>query len=293
MVERDNALVFHATVSKYSNVVTDIDIMRSVGFDGVELTSTKLQAYLDAGYSSEDLRQLLASVSVPGIGFLIDIERQGEEAVALWERARALFNLATLSGAKGVQVLTGPVNVQAVIDWSKLGRTNHYAGLLGYADDEQIAITARNLAVLADMAKEAGLLLYLETLSWSPVNGLDKSLRVIERAERDNVRLVVDYWHCYTSGVTPDDVAKLDKELIYGVHVCDSRQFDGGIPMESVLRDVPTGAGVLDLKLWTDAVKATGYTGWWSCELFCNRQHQQNGYLVAEELKNLMKTLVL
>jgi sugar phosphate isomerase/epimerase len=293
MVERDNALVLHATVSKYSNVVTDINIMRSVGFDGIELTSTKLQAYLDAGYSSDDLRQLLADVSVPGIGFLIDIERQGEEAVALWERARTLFSLASLSGAKGVQVLTGPVNVQAVIDWSNLGRTNHYAGLLGYSDDEQIAITAGNLAILADMAKEAGLLLYLETLSWSPVNGLDKSLRVIERAERDNVRLAVDYWHCYTSGVTPDDVARLDKQLIYGVHICDSRHFDGGIPMENVLRDVPTGAGVLDLKLWTDAVKATGYTGWWSCELFCNQQHQQNGYLVAEELKNLMETLVL
>ncbi|RDJ98460.1 sugar phosphate isomerase/epimerase [Paraburkholderia lacunae] len=292
MPGKEDTLVLHATVTKYSNLVTDIDIMRSVGFDGVELSSSKMESYLGAGYSSGDLKQLLADVYVPGMGFLIDIERQGEDAEALWSRAREIFCLAATAGAKGVQVLTGPVNVQAVIEWSSSGRTDLYAGVLGYPEDEQIAITAKNLAVLADMAQEAGLLLYLETLSWSPVNGLEKSLRLIERAGRSNVKVVIDYWHCYTSGVTPEDVARLDKDLIYGVHVCDSLRFDGGIPDESVLRDVPTGAGVLNLQEWTDAVKATGYKGWWSCELFCKRQQQQNGYLVARELKSLMETLV-
>ncbi|MFM0736858.1 sugar phosphate isomerase/epimerase [Paraburkholderia xenovorans] len=292
MIGKEDTLVLHATVAKHSNLVTDIDIMRSVGFDGVELSSNKIESYLDAGYSIHDLKQLLADVYVPGMGFLIDIERQGEDAEALWSRAREIFHLAAAAGAKGVQVLTGPVNVQAVIEWSAFGRTDHYAGVLGYPEDEQIAITAKNLAVLADMAEEAGLLLYLETLSWSPVNGLEKSVRLIERAARSNVKVVVDYWHCYTSGVTPDDVARLDKDLIYGVHVCDSLHFDGGIPNESVLRDVPTGAGVLDLQEWTDAVRATGYKGWWSCELFCKRKQQQNGYLVARELKSLMETLV-
>lgn len=292
MAGKKDALVLHSTVAKYSNLVTDIDIMKSVGFDGVELASSKIEGYLDAGYSSVDLKQLLSSVYVPGMGFLIDIERQGEDCAALWSRAREMFNLAAAAGAKGVQILTGPVNVQAVIDWSASGRTDLYSGVLGYADDEQIAITAKNLAVLADMAQESGLLLYLETLSWAPVSGLEKSLRLIERAERGNVRIVIDYWHCYTSGVTPDDVAKLDKGVIYGVHVCDSLRFDGGIPNESVLRDVPTGTGVLNLQDWTDAVKATGYEGWWSCELFCKRQQQQNSYLVARELKALMETLV-
>ncbi|MFB9124081.1 sugar phosphate isomerase/epimerase [Paraburkholderia dipogonis] len=292
MTGKEDTLVLHATVAKYSNLVTDIDIMRSAGFDGVELSSSKIENYLDAGYSSGDLKQLLADVYVPGMGFLIDIERQGEDAEALWRRAREIFHLAVTAGAKGVQILTGPVDVQAVIEWVGSGRTNLYAGVLGYPEDEQIAITAKNLAVLADMAQELGLLLYLETLSWAPVSGLEKSLRLIERAERGNVKVVIDYWHCYTSGVTPDDVARLDKELIYGVHVCDSLRFDGGIPNENVLRDVPTGSGVLDLQEWTDAVKATGYKGWWSCELFCKRKQQQNGYLVAHELKSLMETLV-
>ncbi|MGZ0003504.1 hypothetical protein ACVEO9_04755 [Burkholderia gladioli] len=61
---------------------------------------------------------------------------------------------------------------------------------------------------------------------------------------------------------------------------------------EVVLRDVSTGAGVLDLVEWTDAVKSTGYQGWWSCELFCRRQQQQNGFRVAAELRALMTRLI-
>ncbi|WP_369053912.1 hypothetical protein [Burkholderia gladioli] len=61
---------------------------------------------------------------------------------------------------------------------------------------------------------------------------------------------------------------------------------------EVVLRDVPTGAGVLDLVEWTDAVKATGYQGWLSCELFCRRRQQQNGFRVPVELKALMTRLI-
>ncbi|MGQ3295833.1 MAG: sugar phosphate isomerase/epimerase family protein, partial [Shinella sp.] len=97
----------------------------------------------------------------------------------------------------------------------------------------------------------------------------------------------------YTSGDTPERIARLDKELIYGVHLCDSLPYAGGIPNEPVLRDVPTGQGVLDLQSWVDAVKSTGYAGWWSCELFCNRQHQDNSFAIARDLKALMERLIL
>ncbi|MGI9357725.1 MAG: TIM barrel protein, partial [Rhizobiaceae bacterium] len=118
-------------------------------------------------------------------------------------------------------------------------------------------------------------------------------LELIGRAGRDNIKMVVDYWHCYVSGDTPDTVSKLNKDVVYGVHVCDSLSFSGGIPDESVLRDVPTGKGVLDLQAWCDAVKATGYIGWWSPELFCQKQHQENSFKVAAELKALLESLVL
>lgn len=287
-----NCLALHSTVAKHSTLAMDIDIATAVGFDALEINSGKLEAFLQAGYSDAELKQRLASVTVPGIGYLRDIERQGAEREALFEEARRLFHLANLAGAKGVQVLTGPINVQAVHDFQQSGRSAHYSGLLGRDMAEQYRLTASNLAALADLARQYDLLLYLEALSWTPLNSLAHQLQLIDRTERRNVKMVIDYWHCFTSGNSPDDVAKIDKDLIYGVHVCDSLPFNGGIPNEDLLRDVPTGSGVLDLAEWTAAVKATGYVGWWSCELFCKKQQQQNSYAVAKDLHALLTRLV-
>jgi sugar phosphate isomerase/epimerase len=287
-----NTLALHSTVAKHSTLAMDIDIATSVGFDALEIYSGKLEAYLQAGYSEPDLKALLKNVQVTGIGYLRDIERQGSERDDLLKEAQRLFQLANLAGAKGVQVLTGPINVQAVIDYQTHGTSTHYSGLLGRLEAEQYALTAKNLALLADLAKQYDVLLYLEALSWTPLNTLEHQLQLIDRTERDNVKMVIDYWHCFTSGVTPQDIARMNKDVIYGVHVCDSLPFAGGIPNEEVLRDLPTGSGVLNLAEWTDAVKATGYDGWWSCELFCKKQQQQNSYEVANDLKVLLTRLV-
>ena len=292
MATQTDILVLHSTVAKHSTLAMDIDIAQAVGFDALEINSVKLEAYLQAGYSELELRNLLKDVHVPGIGYLRDIERQGAERDDLLQEAERLFQLANLAGAKGVQVLTGPINVQAVLDFQRGAKSEYYSGLLGRDQAEQYALTARNLATLADLARQYDLLLYLEALSWTPLNSLEHQLQLIDRTERDNVRMVIDYWHCFTSGVTPQDIAGMNKDAIYGVHVCDSLSFEGGIPNEEVLRDVPTGSGVLDLAEWTAAVKATGYVGWWSCELFCKKQQQQNSYAVARELKALLTRLV-
>lgn len=288
----NQVLVLHSTVAKHSALAMDVAIAKAVGFSALELSGTKVAAFLDAGNSRGELKELLKGFEIPGMGYLADIERQGRETHQLLKEAESLFTLADAAGAKGVQILTGPINVQAVIDHQQHGCSPHYAGLLALDEPQQLALTASNIAVLADMAKDFGLVLYLESLSWSPLRSLAQQVELLERAGRDNVKLVIDYWHCYSAGDTPESVSRLDKNLIYGVHVCDSLLHDGGVPNEVILRDVPTGSGVLNLQEWTDAVKATGYEGWWSCELFCRKQQQQDSYLVAQELKDLMERLV-
>lgn len=287
-----NELIYHGLVSRHSPLSIDLEIMRQTRFQGLEISADKMRAMLAAGFGEAELAATLKDVFIPGIGFLIDIERTGSGEAALFDEARDIFRLAGLAGSHGVQVLTGPVQVRAVEDFV-LGRASDlYKGALGLPRQEQVAVTARNLARLADIAAETGLLLYLESLAWSPLNRLADQVELLERADRPNLRLVVDFWHCYASGDSPDTVARLPAELIYGVHVCDSLAFAGGIPNEVVLRDVPTGAGVLRLQDWVGAVKSTGYAGWWSCELFCRRQQQDNSFAVARGLHDLMSRLV-
>ncbi len=289
---KQHKLIYHGLVSRFSTLAIDLEIMQVTGFDGFEISAAKMRDVLAAGFSEKELTLQLAQVDIPGIGFLLDIERQSGDQGNLRDEAMDLFRLAKMAGAKGVQVLTGPVQVKAVEAFAAGEKSGLYEGVLRLPRKEQITVTARNLAWLADLGKEQGLLLYLESLAWSPLNKLADQLEIIDRAGRSNVRMVIDYWHCYASGNRPEDVARLDGNLIYGVHICDSLDFHGGIPNEVVLRDVPTGKGVLNLQEWTDAVKATGYMGWWSCELFCRRQQQDNSFIVARELNSLMRSLV-
>ncbi|MEO6300270.1 MAG: sugar phosphate isomerase/epimerase family protein [Paracoccaceae bacterium] len=285
-------LIYHGLVSRHSTLAMDLEIMRATGFAGLEISAAKMRSVLEAGFTEAELAEWLNGVDIPGIGFLLDIERTGHDEPALLREAEDIFHLATIAGAKGVQVLTGPVDVKAVLAHAAGTNSGLYEGVLRLPKAEQITKTATNLRNLADMAASKGLLLYLESLAWSPLNTLADQVELIDRTGRDNVRLVVDYWHCYASGDTPDAVAKLDGKMIYGVHICDSLPFHGGIPNEAILRDVPTGQGVLNMQAWTDAVKATGYVGWWSCELFCRKQQQDNSFTVASDLHRLMTGLV-
>ena len=285
-----NALIFHALAARHATLAIDLDIVREIGFDGLEISAAKTRAFLDAGHGTNELRTMVGDTYLPGMGFLVDIERQGDARKALMGDAQALFELAAAAGAKGVQVITGPLDLRALDDATAV--PGLYLGVVGRPLEEQIDLAAANLVAPADPPPAHGLLIYLEALSWTPLNTIDRQLRTIDKAGRDNIRLVIDFWHCHTAGDTPERIARLDRRQLYGVHICDSLPFSGGVPDESVLRDVPTGGGALNLKEWVDAVKATGYDGWWSCELFCRRQHQENSYDVARDLKTLMHNLV-
>ncbi|WP_409488229.1 sugar phosphate isomerase/epimerase family protein [Pseudomonas promysalinigenes] len=287
-----NELAFHCTVARHGTVALDLSIAKSAGFSAIEMSGSKLQKYFDVGYQAADLRALLNGFSVPGVGYLRDIERTGRLESELMNDAEQLFTLAAAAGAKGVQVLTGPINVQAVIDYKEGKESQFYSGLLRHDVEEQKKVTAKNLRRLADLASQFNLILYLEALAWTPMTGLSNQMELIDRTDRRNVKMVIDFWHCYTSGDTPEDISRMDKNYLYGVHVCDSLRFEGGVPNEDILRDVPTGEGVLNLKEWSDAVKSTGYQGWWSCELFCLKQHQGDSFKVAQDHFKLLNNLV-
>lgn len=292
MATRDK-LIFHSMASKFNTLSIDIDIAQTVGFDGLETSGAKIAAFLNSGFTESELRGRLNGLDVPGIGFLIDLERQGTGRDEMLREAEDLCQLAVAIGAKGIEAITGPLDLRAFEPGSAQRHPALYRGLIDLPRETQTNLTAENLRAVADVAAKRGLVVYLESLSWTPLNTMDAQLQIIEGCQRENVRLVIDFWHSYTAGDTPERIARLDKDLIYGVHVCDSLPYTGGLPNEAVLRDVPTGNGVLDLQSWVDAVKATGYRGWWSCELFCNRQHQDNSYDVARDLKALMERMIL
>lgn len=291
--QKQMELTHNTTLAKFSSLVVEVNAAKEAGFKSLELSAKKVADYLDSGFTESDLKELLKGLTISGMGYLIDIERQDVERDVLIEDARKIFSLAQKSGAKGVQVLSGPLDVNAVIRSAEQKEFKGYSGLLGAEIDEIIAKTAENLAILADVAQEYGLLIYLEALAWTPLKRLEHQVAAIQLANKNNIKLIIDFWHLNTCGNTPDDVKKLDKNLIYGVHVCDGLENYSDIPEEIKLRNVDLGQGIIELEQWVEAVKATGYDGWWASESFYKKEHQDSPLENARKHYQYLENLVL
>jgi sugar phosphate isomerase/epimerase len=290
---RSNAIVFNTTAAKLAPLAIEVDVARKVGFDGIETTAAKVRDFLNVGHTIADLKEQLRDLPIYGLGTVIDVERNGLDARELVKEAQQLFSLARDVGARGVTLISGPLDFKEV-ERFRLGLpAQHYRGVIERPPEEQIEITANNLKLLAHIARDYGVLVYLEALAWSPINTAKNQLAVLRKAGHDNLRIVVDLWHLHASGDHPEDIRDFDKESIYGVHVCDSLPvLRVTTPDETVLRDVVTGQGVIDLKAWADAIKSIGYEDWWCSETFCRKTHQQNSYEVARALKEQLTQLI-
>ncbi|AMM19519.1 xylose isomerase [Frondihabitans sp. PAMC 28766] len=287
----------NVTTTFHGNVVTDIQYAKAAGFGGIELQSPKLYRYLDAGYAVESLPPLLEGLEVTGLGAILDLERQGAAREGYLAEVRRMCEIAVVVGSPIVQMCTGPVDWEIVKDF-KAGRLadddQRYRATLGLDEAEAIRVTAANVRDAADIAGEFGLSLYLEPLAWARLNRCRQALAIIEEAGRDNVGITLDTWHFWTTGDTLDEVRALPVELIKAVHISDGFDLDreNDTPQQDVHRDVVIGGGAIPLQQWVDAIKSTGYDGWWCSEMFSSRANEQDPQAVASAMFTLMSTLV-
>jgi sugar phosphate isomerase/epimerase len=265
-------LTLHGQTTFYNNVVNDIRIASEVGFEALEIITEKLLRYLDAGLNAEDLVPVFQKYSIlPAcIDILGDIERiEPIEYKHLLEETERLCIVAETLKCPTIQI-------------------NPFCGLQGRSWKDIKGLTAKNIAEIANTGQQYGIRFQLEGAAWTPIHSLSQCLEVLEEAGRDNVGLVLDFWHLWASAkTTPDDIAKLDKALIYGVHFCDGIRPEPGEewPDEKLLRGFLPGEGNIPLKEWVAAVQATGFDGFWSTELLSPRHWEMDYVEIAQKMR--------
>jgi sugar phosphate isomerase/epimerase len=262
----------------------DLHVARDTGYDGVLVVGDKLRQYLAEGFSLDQAKAALAGVPVLGMNNVRDIERSSPaERASLLAECEAACQLAAAIGCPAIQLLTGPLDPAGpyrdplVMDRRDLARE-----------------TVANLRSIGDIGRRSGVGFYIEALAWTPLSDLSTLLRILEEADQDNVGLAIDFWHLWNTGVQPDDVAQIDGTLIRSVDVCDGIGPPGALAgADQRGRRVWTGAGAIPLKVWVDAVRATGYDGTWSCELLSPQHWQLDPWRTARDLRRLMDYLFL
>ena len=251
-------LVYNANSTMHLPALMQIRVARETGWDGIFVRAEHLRRYLDVGLPLADLRGALAGLDPINLGALPDLERwRPDEHAAMLAEAEALTALGVEVGVSNIQMLTG-----AVAPGGPYGGP----GELSPADLRRV--TAAALREVADLGASAGIRYYLEPVAWTPLGTLTAAVEAIEEAGRDNVGLVLDFWHLWQRGTTPDDIARLDRRLISGVDFADSLGPAGAPGPIQRSRCVWPGDGEIPLGEWVDAVLATGFDGWWDNELY-------------------------
>ena len=289
---KPNSISLHASAAGRANLRTYIRAAQAAGHDCIEPTKTQLNDFLNAGYRPEHIRSLLGPLEITSVGWLSDLDRHGSAFTGMMHEAEALFSLAASVGSHAVEIINGPTDWHAVYSFRHGLPYDGYMGLQGMPEPMQNRIMVQNLRALADLAAEFGLILFFEPLCWTPIPSLREGIPLVEEAERGNLKIVVDFYHNYIAGLDAEFLSHLRADLIYGVHVCNAREPDGGIPCEEVYRDVDFHGGRVPLREWVDAIRTTGYRGWWTYETFSRREAEEEVYAFARYVHTELTALL-
>lgn len=268
----------HGQVTLHSNILSDVRVAKEAGYAALEVHTDKLNRYLDVGRTAAELRDALkaAGIEAAAIDIIGGIEVTGaEKRRALMEETERLCAVAETIGAPTVQV-------------------NAFSAHDGMDVNENIRMTAVNLREIADIGKAHGVRFQIEGAAWTPIHTLEDCLKLIDAVGRDNVGLVIDFWHFWASrGAEPEDIAGLDQSLIYGVHVADGYRPAVGEPWpdETLLRGVLPGDGDIPVQEWMNAVKSTGFDGYVSGEFLNPLLWERDHVEVAAAMRRAMESL--
>jgi sugar phosphate isomerase/epimerase len=263
----------HGLATYYSNVLTQARIAKETGYDAVEFISDTLLRYLDNGGTTAALKAVMDDYGLKTacINALKGIERHGEDQATMLEEAERLSKAASELECENIQIMA-------------------LTGIDDKSESEIMDILTDNVSRIAEIGEKYGVRYQIEIVAFTKFSTLKQALQLIERIGKPNVGIVVDFWHLYARGTTPEDIANLNKDIIFGVHFCDGRKPKPGEDWdEAAMRSYFPGTGEIDVKAYADAVKQTGFDGVWSAELFHPEYWEGDQFEVAKlVLDNMM-----
>lgn len=113
-------------------------------------------------------------------------------------------------------------------------------------------------------------------------------LELTDAIGTDNMGLLLDSWHWYTSHGTTDEILQLTNKQIVHVHVNDAPKGIDIDKQQDNKRQLPATSGVIDLEGFINALAKLNYDGPIECEPFDNNLRAMPA---PEKLKNTIDSL--
>jgi len=264
-------LGFNGATTMKSDLQGDISAAHEAGFKALELWAAKVDDYLH----DHTLTQLkdslrkgdLAPASINSLEFISF--RTPTDYQKVQARCRQLCEWAQALNCDRLVVVPSP--------------TPEGGATRTRIRNESVCV----LRELAAIAQPYGVRLAFEFLGfgWCSVRTLSQAWEIVRATDRPNVGLVIDTCHFYAGGSRLESIVRVPSDRILIFHINDVEKRPKNT-IEDAHRLLP-GEGVIPLPQILSRLKATGYDGLCSIELFRPAYWERPAGELAEEARRV------
>jgi len=251
-----------ATVSLGGTLREKLEAIAATGFEGVEIFEADILAHdripADVGAMVRDL-----GMEIVALQPFRDFEGMPEPRRSRgFERARRKFHLMNELGTKNILVCSN-VSPQS----------------LGGIDR-----VANDLTELGNLANGFGVNVGFEALAWGQhISDYRDAWEAVRRADHPRVGLILDSYHILARDLPVDPIRSIPADRIAFVQVADAPRIKMDLlQLSRHFRCFP-GQGDFDIASFMAALKATGYDGWLSQEIFNDRFRMSSPRQIASD----------
>jgi 2-keto-myo-inositol isomerase len=244
-------LGFNGASTMKTDLPGDIRVASEAGYDLIEIWAKKMTAYL-SNHTLEGLKGLLKKAKLKPLAI------NSVEFItfnASWEKINTMNLIRRY--AKIAEVLKCPYIVLVPSPRPK-----------GTSDQEVFTESVTVLREISDKFEGYKVKFAFEFLGfdWCSVSTLEQGAEIVRAVNRDNVGLILDTFHFYAGGSTPNSIKKADKRKIFVVHINDSEDLPKRELQDS--HRLYPGEGVIPLREIFVSLKEIQYDGPVSIEMF-------------------------
>lgn len=244
------------------DVKQQVRIAANAGFEGIELWMKDIEAYLQNGGTTEELRSYIADTGVTIVNAI---------AFFPWADADATVRKQGFAQAEREMQMLAEIGCVAVA-----------APPFGNVATVSLEAMAHSFARLAELARNIGIEPYLEFWGRADkLSRLSEAMFVAIESGISDIKLLLDPFHMYTGGSELANLAYLKGDNIGIVHVNDYP----AIPSRNSIADrdrVFPGEGIAPTHELARLLDHAGYRGYLSLELFIENYQGQNALEVAK-----------
>ncbi|MGQ0633889.1 MAG: sugar phosphate isomerase/epimerase family protein [Planctomycetaceae bacterium] len=227
-------------------ILRKIEIAAEAGYSAIELWHDEIDAHLAKRGTLAEIRRALAD---SGLAVPTTIYLKG------WFETTGVAHSKELDECRRRMAQAAEVGAVHVIAGPPAGRADRRQGAINYRE-------------LLEIGLSLGVRPAMEFLGFvEQLNTIEEALEIVTAAGHPAGTIVLDPFHIFRGGGSPESIARLKGEQIAIMHFNDAPASPPRAAQHDKDRVYP-GDGQLDLKRQLDLLRQVGYNRWLSLELF-------------------------